>query len=168
MSSSDAGSGEPSSSSGSSGNSSGGGGGRKLPAAPRDRVFQRGFLNFKFEATEEAWEALEALPHGYAVYVVRNSSGEVIYIGVTERGWVRWGEYLAEKGGEWLGQASRFEFVAAGFTEKEALALEYDLIKANPRSFNSQLTYEKRFGAPPEAADIPKTNIRIFLDLIHM
>lgn len=32
------------------------GGGRKLPAPPRGRVFRRGFLNFMFEGTEEAWD----------------------------------------------------------------------------------------------------------------
>ena len=153
---------------GSSGGEGRGSGGRKPPAPPRGRVFQRGFLNFKFEATEEAWEALENLPAGDAVYVVRNSGGQVIYVGITERGWVRWGEHLREKGGEWLGQASRFEFVGAGYTEKEALALEYDLIKANPGSFNSQLTYQTKFGEPPGAADIPKTNMSLFFDLVHM
>lgn len=141
---------------------------RKPPLLPRDRVFQRGGLRFRLRGTDEAWEALKAMPKGYAVYRVRNGSGQVIYVGVTRRGWVRWGEHLEKKGGEWLGQASSFEFIGAGYDERQALALEHDLITHEKPLFNQELTFEKRFHRPPLGDEIPKTKFRIVLHLDHM
>ena len=109
------------------------------------------------------------MPAGYSVYLVRNASGEVIYVGITGRtGWERWGEHLAEKGGEWLGQASRFEYVAVGLdTEKLALALEHDLMRQFRPRFNTQWSYQLKFGGPPTSVDIPRTNARIVLRISH-
>jgi hypothetical protein len=116
------------------------------------------------------WEALNAMPPGYAVYAVRNSSGRIIYAGITGRaGLARWGEHLAEKGGEWLGQAARFEFVAVGLdTERLALALEDDLMRQFAPQFNRQWTFEMIYRRPPLAAEIPPTNARIVLKLTHL
>ena len=133
------------------------------------RPLQRGFLRYRLRASDATWRAFDSMPDGHAVYLVRNTAGDVIYVGVTSRtGWERWGEHLAEKGGEWLGQASRFEFVAVGLaTEKLALALEHDFMSQLAPPFNRQWTYRNRFGGPPNAVDIPTTNASIQLLLSH-
>jgi hypothetical protein len=72
------------------------------------------------------------------------------------------------RGGEWLGQATRFEFVAVGLdSERLALALEDDLMRQLKPQFNRQWTFEMRFRRPPLGAEIPRTNARIVLDLSH-
>ena len=133
------------------------------------RRLQRGWLRFRLDAPPSMWRALDTMPAGYAVYLVRDAAERVIYVGITGRtGWQRWAEHLADKGGEWLGQASRFEFVAVGLdTEKLALALEDDLMRQLAPRFNTQWTYLERFGTPPAAVDIPATNTGITLDLVH-
>lgn len=133
------------------------------------RPLQRGFLRFRFRAEESTWGAFDAMPEGHAVYRVRNAHDEVIYVGITSRtGWERWGEHLEQKGGEWLGQASQFEFVATGLaTEKLALALEDDIMAQAKPEFNKQWTYRSRFGGPPGAADIPSFNANLVLQLSH-
>jgi len=141
-------------------------------AAQRTLVhdFQAGFLRYRFSAPARMWEALNAMPPGYAVYVVRSSSGRVIYVGITGRaGLARWGEHLAERGGEWLGQAARFEFVAVGLdTEKLALALEDDLMRQFAPQFNRQWTFKMIYRRPPLGVEIPRTNARIVLNLTHL
>lgn len=133
------------------------------------RPLQRGFLRYRFRAPDAVWRTFDAMPDGHAVYLVRNAAGDVIYVGVTSRtGWDRWGEHLAEKGGEWLGQAARFEFVAVGLpTEKLALALEHDFMSQLAPPYNKQWTYRSKFGGPPDAVDIPRTNAMIRLLLSH-
>ena len=138
-------------------------------SATLSRPLVRQGLRFRFQAAPAAWRALDTMPAGYAVYLVRDAGGRVIYVGITGRpGWVRWTEHLADKSGEWLGQASRFEFTAVGLdTEKLALALEHDLMRELAPPFNRQWTYLERFGGPPAAVDIPSPNARIVLDLVH-
>jgi hypothetical protein len=133
------------------------------------RDFRAGFMPYRFTAPDWVWRAFDAMPEGYAVYRVKNSSGKVIYVGITGRtGWVRWTEHLAEQGLEWVGQASRFEFLEVGLdTEKMALALEDSLMRQFKPRFNSQWTYVEKFGSPPDPQDIPRSNARIVLDLTH-
>jgi predicted GIY-YIG superfamily endonuclease len=141
-----------------------GGSRRKLPAPPRDRVFVRAGLRYRMKGDGPAFDALEKMPAGWAVYKVKNSSGTVIYVGITERGWVRWGEHLAEKEGNFLGDIDTFEFVGAGYGEREALALETDLIKEYDPQWNiDKDPYGKRFPKqqPLEPQHIPKPNMRI-------
>jgi GIY-YIG catalytic domain len=148
-------------------------GSTRPPAATRQlivaRDFQAGLLNYRFAAAESVWEAFDTIPPGYAVYKVRNADGRVIYVGVTGRpNMARWREHLAEKGGEWLGQADRFEFVAVGLdTEKLALALEDDLMRELKPQFNRQWTFMKKFRRPPQGVEIPQTNTSIVLKLTH-
>jgi hypothetical protein len=133
------------------------------------RPLQSGFLKYRFKATPTTWRAFDNMPEGWTVYLVHDAGGQVIYVGVSSRqGWVRWSEHLRVKGGEWLGQASHFEFTAVGLdTERLALALEDDLMRQFRPRFNKQWTFLEKFGHPPLGVDIPRTNTSIVLSLIH-
>jgi hypothetical protein len=145
-----------------------GGGRRKRPAPPRDRVFVRAGLQYRMKGDGPAFEALEKMPAGSAVYLAKDSSGTVIYVGITERGWVRWGEHLAQKEGNFLGDIDTFEFIGAGYLEREAITLETVLIKEhNPKWNVDKDPYKTRFpNQPPlEGQNIPRTNMRIIFTI---
>jgi RHS repeat-associated protein len=140
----------------------------------------------RYELTGDL-DKLQKTRPGAQVYIVRNAKGEQIYVGITgtEEGAERAGEkaardaitrlkeHLEKQPGEWIGSASKLEIVGEGLSERQALALEQDLIQANPAGpgFNKDLTpYETKFGASvePDPQDISAAyNTRISINIRH-
>jgi len=131
--------------------------------------FQRGGVRFTLRGAARQFEALDAVGSGAQVYVIRNSSRRVIYVGFTERGSVqRLGEHLAQKAGDFIGEASQIEVKGAGLLEREARALEEDLIREHRPRWNTELNpYTRKFGAPPNPEEVRRAqNTNTLFDIL--
>lgn len=123
--------------------------------------FQRGFIRFQLVGNERDVELLKAAKEGANVYVFKNAQGQVIYVGYTERTtFTRLGEHLAtDKPGEFLGEVSYIEIRGKGLLEREARALEEDLIQELKPKWNKELTpYQNKYGTPPHPDDVKEAN----------
>jgi hypothetical protein len=126
------------------------------------KPFQRGFIRFQLYGSAKDFAALESADAGAQVYVFRDAHGTPIYVGYTERSSVvRLGEHLRkDRPGEFLGEASFIEVRGKGLLEREARALEQDLIQElKPKYNDEQRPYSKRFkGAEPTPEEIRRAS----------
>lgn len=127
-------------------------------------VYRRGGVRFYLVGSGADWAAVSEVPAGAVVYVVRDGRGQVVYVGMTERReLVRLGEHIQNQGGEWLGQANRFEVRATGLLQRSALSLEEDMIQGvlatGRRPLNRELhPVRATLGRDLEPQDVPRTN----------
>jgi hypothetical protein len=136
-------------------------------AGPR---FERGRVGYRLEGTPEDFARVAESPPGSQVYIIRNAAGEPIYVGITERTSItRLLEHLANQPGEWIGSASKVEITGEGLLERQARALEQDLIEDLKPEFNKELDpYSRKYGTAPNPADVRSAhNTRIILDIIQ-
>jgi hypothetical protein len=127
----------------------------------KTKPFTRGGVKFRLWGRGKDIQAFRSTEAGAQVYVIRDANGKVIYVGITERdSFTRLGEHLSKQPGEFLGKASRIEIRGAGLTEKQALALEQDLIQTHKPAFNKHLTpYSQKFqGTLPDPIDVKDAN----------
>jgi len=131
--------------------------------------FRRGRVGFSLKGQARQFDALNSAPAGAQVYVIRDAGQRIVYVGYTERGSVtRLGEHLADKAGEFIGDASSIEVKGVGLLEREARALEEDLIQELRPKWNRELDpYARKYGAPPHPDDVRRAqNASIRLDII--
>jgi hypothetical protein len=130
--------------------------------------FVSGGVRYKFLGNESAFAALRGAPSGAQVYVIRDSSGRVMYVGFVEQRTAgrtaieRLKEHLREKPGEFLGDASSLEVKGVGLEERIGRALEDDLItehnpKWNRRERDPQ-RYRRKYRAEPMPEEVRKAN----------
>ena len=134
--------------------------------------FVRGGVRFRLRGRASDFARLEAAEVGNQVYVFRSAQGKVVYVGITEKGGLtRMGQHLArEKPGEFIGDAAKIEIKGVGLSEKEALALEEDLIRQHKPRWNiDRRPYGRKFkGTEPSPEEISRannTNIVITIEL---
>lgn len=136
-------------------------GGGASPKMTTD-TFVRGGVRFRLRGRAGDFASLEAAEPGNQVYVFRDAQGNVTYVGITERsGLTRMGEHLArDKPGEFLGDAATIEIKGVGLNEKDALALEEDLISEhNPKWNDIKNPYGRKFqGSSPAPEDVRRAN----------
>src|SRR5436305_10827993 len=95
-------------------------------------------------------EKIRALPLGPGVYLYRNAEGEVIYVGKAKSLRARVRSYFVEgieveaKTGSLLREVADVEYIVVD-NEKEALALENNLIKQKKPRFNILLRDDKTY-----------------------
>jgi len=136
------------------------------PATTGTELFTRGGVKFRLLGQGKDIHALESAEAGAQVYVIKAANGKVTYVGVTGTGQTarntltRLGEHLRDQPGEFLGKASRVEIRGAGLNEKQALALEQDLITTHKPEFNTDVTpYSRKFeGTLPDPIDVSQAN----------
>ena len=131
--------------------------------------FQRSGVRFSLRGAARQFEALDAAGAGAQVYVIRDARRRVIYVGYTERGSVqRLGEHLTQKAGDFIGEASQIEVKGADLLEREARALEEDLIRENRPRWNTELNpYTSKYGAPPNPEEVRRAqNTSILFDIL--
>ena len=132
--------------------------------------FERGGVGYRLEGTAEDFAKIKNSPPGSQVYIDRNAAGKPIYVGITERTSItRLLEHLAKQPGEWLGSASKIEITGEGLLEREARALEQDLIGELKPEFNKELDpFTNKYRTAPNPADVQAAhNARIILDIIQ-
>ncbi|MFB0919179.1 MAG: excinuclease ABC subunit UvrC [Clostridiaceae bacterium] len=93
---------------------------------------------------------LSILPKSPGVYIMKNVSGEIIYIGKAKvlrnrvRQYFRSGDRLDTKTKLMVSNVAEFEYIVTD-TEMESLILEQNLIKENMPKYNISLKDDKRF-----------------------
>jgi GIY-YIG catalytic domain len=124
--------------------------------------FQRGFVRYQLVGNADDFAALSSADAGAQVYVFRDAQGRAIYVGSTERSSVvRLREHLAkDRPGEFLGEASFIEVKGKGLLEREALALEQDLIQElKPKYNHDPAPYSRKYrGELPSWDEIRRAN----------
>jgi hypothetical protein len=128
------------------------------------RDFVSGGVRFEIRGSQRAFAALERAPAGAQVYVIRDTSGRAMYVGIVEQNTAgrtainRLQEHLREKASEFLGDASSIEIKGVGLEVREARSLEDDLItdlkpKWNKRERDPQ-SYSRKYQAEPVAEEV--------------
>jgi len=106
--------------------------------------------NFRPERWEKLKQTASAMPAGPGVYLYKDAQGEVIYVGKAKNLRSRVRSYFLEekladaKTNSLLSDAHDIEYIAVG-NEKEALALENNLIKQRQPRFNILLRDDKTY-----------------------
>ena len=116
--------------------------------------FIRGGVGFELRGGEAAFAALRGAPPGAQVYIIRDASERITYVGIVEPGQrnalIRLRDHLANKPGEFLGDASSIEVVGVGLEERQARALEDELISQHHPKWNARerdpQSYSRKYG----------------------
>lgn len=143
-------------------------------------------VDFRLRASQKDFARYDAIPTGdTVVYTIRGHAGEVLYVGITAKtrgpddpggreAIHRLLEHLATKVGEFIGVASEFRIEGSYEVERDAHALEQELITKHDPVYNVDKdpfgTYQSghpsadlpKFAEPElDPSNIPKTNLNI-------
>jgi RHS repeat-associated protein len=140
--------------------------GIRQPEEARDR--RSGGVNFRLRASAAAFARYDAIPTGdTVVYTIRGHRGEVLYVGITAKtqgpdnpggreAIHRLLEHLATKVGEFIGEASEFVVEGSYELEREAHALEHELIKEHDPKYNVDVDPYGTYQSGHPKAQLPK------------
>src|SRR5262249_14686048 len=126
------------------------------------RRFSGDKVPYQVEATQKDFDSIT----GTSVYVLKDTEGNVLYVGEGDV-WERLPEHIKDvKKTPWFGEISRLEVRATALTKKESLALEEDLIDQLKPKYNQVLRpFEEAYPGQLRGPDLPKSQQSLMFDV---